>query len=216
MKKATKVATTTKKITMPYEYRKMSAKERQEIVELRKQRGYPLHSPPHLFREAGCYLITAANFEHQAVMAAPERRTEFQQLLLDAFYEINAEVIAWAVLSNHYHILVNVETLEAVSCTLHHLHGFTSHKWNREDGQTGKRKVWYHFFDRMMRNETHLYQTFNYIHYNPVKHGLVENIYDWSWSSLLLYENDNRKDWLQMIRDKYPTLPDFGNDWDEW
>jgi hypothetical protein len=30
---------------MPYEYRKLSAKDRAEIVEARRQRGYPLHSP---------------------------------------------------------------------------------------------------------------------------------------------------------------------------
>jgi hypothetical protein len=78
---------------MPYEYRKLSQKEREEIVEDRKRRGFPLHQPPHPFREAGSYLITAANFEHVPIMETPERRTEFQEILLRKFQEIQAEII---------------------------------------------------------------------------------------------------------------------------
>ncbi len=97
---------------MPYEYRKLSPKEREEIVEFRKQQGYPLHAPPHPFREKGTYLLTAANFEHKAVLISPERRTEFQEFLLRGFREIKAEIIGWVMLPNHYHILVIVEVIK--------------------------------------------------------------------------------------------------------
>jgi hypothetical protein len=49
---------------MPYRYRTLSPEEQRAIVRRRHERGYPLHAPPHPFREAGSYLITAANFEH--------------------------------------------------------------------------------------------------------------------------------------------------------
>ena len=49
---------------MPYEYRKLSPQEREEIVRYRNEKGYPLHAPPHPFCDAGAYLISAANFEH--------------------------------------------------------------------------------------------------------------------------------------------------------
>lgn len=163
---------------MPYEYRQLSPKEREEVVEARKRRGFPLHQPPHPFREAGSYLITAANFEHALIMAAPERRTEFQEILLKKFQEIHAEIIGWSILPDHYHILANVESLDLVSSVVQSLHGLTSHQWNQQDGLSGKRKVWYRFFDRLMRNETHLNQTLNYIHDNPVKHGFVDDVYE--------------------------------------
>lgn len=70
---------------MPYEYRKLSLLERKEILEERKKRGYPLHSPPHPFRDEGTYLITAANYEHQHIMENPERRTNFEALWLKSF-----------------------------------------------------------------------------------------------------------------------------------
>lgn len=56
---------------MPYEYRKLSPKEQEEILRIRHERNYPLHSPPHPVRANGYYLITAACFEHAPVMNPP-------------------------------------------------------------------------------------------------------------------------------------------------
>ena len=200
---------------MPYEYRNLSPKEREELVKYRREHGYPLHSPPHPFRETGTYLITAANFEHKAVMKSPARRTEFELLLLNALKEISDELIAWVVLPNHYHCLACVRSLEHVSAALQHVHGTTSRQWNIEDGLTGKRRVWYKFADTLIRNEAHLHLAFNYIHYNPVKHGYARDAYDWQWSSLSLYYDDLGRDWLRDHWRSYTPPVDFGRGWDE-
>ena len=171
---------------MPYEYRKLSPKKRKELVQERIRRGYPLHQPPHPFRESGTYLITAANYEHARIIDSPERRTEFQDILLEGFQEIRATIISWVIIPNHYHILVNVSGLEHVSNLLKQIHGSTSYKWNKQDGLTGKRKIWCRYTDRKMRNETHIKNAINYIHYNPVKHGLVRDEFDWPWSSIFM------------------------------
>lgn len=200
---------------MPYEYRKLSPKERDEIVKYRSERGYPLHAPPHPFREAGAYLISAANFEHRAVMKSPARRTEFEALLLNALKEIAEELIAWVVLPNHYHFLAAIQSLNHISAALKHLHGRTSRAWNLEDNLTGKRRVWYKFADTYIRNEVHLHLAFNYIHYNPVKHGYVQDPFDWPWSSLSFYYEDKGRDWLRDHWRTYTPPADFGNGWDD-
>ncbi|MBM3124421.1 MAG: transposase [Chloroflexi bacterium] len=200
---------------MPYEYRKLSPKEREEIVELRRQKGYPLHAPPHPFRGIGSYLITAANFEHKDVMDSPERRTEFQEILLGGFREIEAEIVGWVILPNHYHVLATVETLDRVSIVIRLIHGRTSRKWNLQDGLTRKRRVWYRFSDRRMRNEVQLSQAFNYVHYNPVKHGYVKDVRHWQWSSLFLYEDELGGEWLKEQWRKFSPPADFGKGWDD-
>jgi putative transposase len=199
---------------MPYEYRKLSAKERDEIVETRKQRGYPLHSPPHPYSGNGTYLITAANFGHTHVMRFSERRSEFQELLLKSFHDINAEIIGWVILPNHYHILVTVESLKLVSNCLRLLHGRTSHDWNMQDGLKEKRRVWYRFLDHLMRDEKQLHQTLNYVHYNPIKHGYVDDIFAWQWSSVFWYENEKGGDWLNEQWQEYEPPAEYGKDWD--
>lgn len=200
---------------MPYEYRKLSPKEREEIVNYRRERGYPLHAPPHPFRGAGAYLISAANFEHKPVMKLPERRTEFETRMLKAIKEIADEIIAWVVLPNHYHILIYVQSLNHVPFALQQLHGATSREWNIEDALTGKRRVWYKFTDTHIRNNAHLHLAFNYIHYNPAKHGYVKEPYEWNWSSLPLYYEDMGRDWLRDHWKSYTPPSDFGKGWDD-
>jgi putative transposase len=201
---------------MPYEYRKMTPEERQQVLTQRRERSYPLHGPPHPFREASRYLLTAANFEHANIMASPERRTDFETRLIEAMHSIEAEVFGWVILPNHFHILVGVQSLDAVSAALKLLHGSSAHEWNQVDNQIGKRRVWYRFADRVTRSDGHFYQALNYIHINPVKHQYTDDPYDWPWSSLGAYleaENFGR-DWL---REQWKSHPpgDFGRGWDD-
>ena len=200
---------------MPYEYRKLTPKEREDVVLYRREHGYPLHAPPHPFREAGYYLITAANFEHAPVMDSADRRTEFEMLLPGAMRGIQAELIAWVLLPNHYHMLIDVESLAAVSAALKYLHGKTSRQWNLEDNLTEKRRVWYRFSDRLMRSEKQLHQTFNYIHNNPIKHRYTNDVNEWLWSSFKLYEESNGRDWLQEQWKSNMPPEDFGRGWDD-
>ena len=199
---------------MPYEYRKLSPEERKRVVEERKRRGFPLHQPPHPFREKGAYLITAANFEHVPVMSSAGRRTEFQEKILEELQGANVEISGWVILPNHYHILVYAETLNSISAVLKQVHGSTSRRWNEEDGLSGKRKVWYHFSDQVIRNEMHFNRALNYIHYNPVKHGYAGDIYGWEWSSLFTYLDEKGSDWLKENWQKFTPPDDFGGSWD--
>ena len=103
---------------MPYEYRKLSPKEREEIVNYRREHGYPLHAPPHPFREAGAYLISVANFEHQSDYEFHQNAEQNLKVrLLNSIKEIAEELIAWVVLPNHYHILLKVQSLDDISAS---------------------------------------------------------------------------------------------------
>ena len=192
----------------------MTPEEREEIVRQREARGYPLHAPPHPLRGSGRYLITAANFEHRHIMDTPERRTDFEARLLEALNGIGAETYAWVVLSNHYHMLIRVSTLNDVSSCLKQLHGKTSYEWNQEDSQTGQRRVWYKFTDRKIRDDDHFYKALNYIHFNPVKHGYVQSAYDWHWSSLQNYFESRGRQWLVDTWQNHQP-DDFGKGWDD-
>ena len=48
----------------------------------------------------------------------------------------------------------------------------------------GRRGVWQRrFWEHTIRDETDLERHADYIHFNPVKHGLVQRPRDWPWSS---------------------------------
>lgn len=199
---------------MPYEFRQLTPDARAAVVDARRRQGFPLHAPPHPYRGAGWYLLSAANFEHKPVMHNADRREEFERRLLAAFSSIEADIGGWVILPNHYHILAGIDSLETVSGLVKHLHGTTSREWNLADGVTGRRRVWYRFSDRGIRDEQHYYQALNYLHYNPVKHGYVQDPYLWPMSSIFVYYDTKGRKWLRNTWKDYP-VGDFGVGWDD-
>ncbi|MBP8001735.1 MAG: transposase [Chloroflexi bacterium] len=196
-----------------YEYDKLSQEQRNALVEERKMRGFPLHQPPHPVREQTYYLLTVACYEHQHYMTAAARRQQILDLLFEQVVLYGIQMYAWAVLTNHYHLLTRVPVFDALKVVFQRVHGRTAFEWNREENVIG-RKVWYRYSDRAIRSERHYNTTLNYIHFNPVKHGLVDSPYDWAWSSVHWYETDRGRDWLRDLWRDYP-VKDYGKGWDE-
>ena len=56
-----------------------------------------------------------------------------------------------------------------------------------------------------MRTEHDFWTRFNYIHYNPVKHGYVERPEDWEFSSYRSYLKEQGKEWLWKCLQGYPV-----------
>ena len=196
-----------------YEYRKLTIDEREELVEERRARGFPLHAPPHSPREAGTYHLTAACYEHSAHMTASKRRQEVLDHLYEHFTLQGVELCAWVVLPNHYHLLAYVPDFQVLRDVFRRVHGATARLWNVEDGTPGRR-VWFRYTDRAIRSSGHYCATLNYIHYNPVKHGYVASPYDWEESSVAWYVEHYGREWLRDMWVSYP-LHAFGQGWDD-
>jgi putative transposase len=198
---------------MMYEYRKLTPEQRKELVKQRLAKGFPPHSPPHPIQIEAFYLLTVACYEHQPYISTPHRRQELLNLIFEQFINAGFDIRAWIILPNHYHLLVYVDKFPELSRLFNIIHGRTSRYWNLED-QVTKRKIWYSFSDRMIRNDNHYYQTLNYLHFNPVKHDYVPSPYDWEESSVHWYIEHYGREWLRDAWVQYP-VKDYGKDWDD-
>ncbi len=55
--------------------------------------------------------------------------------------------------------------------------------------------IWQHrYWEHVIRDEIDLINHIDYIHYNPVKHGLVKSVCDWPYSS---FHQHVKKGWLE-------------------
>jgi putative transposase len=180
-----------------YDYRKMTPEERQQVLKERSARGYPLHSPPHFHGIGGTYLITAACYEHRPIFEHTEDLSYLADELLNALKTAAIQPQAWVFLPNHYHFQAHVEEIGNISETLRLAHS----------------RIATHINDRLIRNERHYLATINYIHYNPVKHGYVDDADAWAWSSIHNYAETQGEHWLTQTWKEYPIL-DYGKGWD--
>ena len=196
-----------------YQWRKMTAAQREAALQLRQENHRPWHGPPHYEADSGLYLITAACYEHQPVIGTtPARMAEFEAELLKTTRAQAQTVFAWIVLPNHYHMLVRALQVKKLASALGRLHGGTSFRWNGEDVRRG-RKVWHRAAETEIKSEGHFWATMNYVLNNAVRHQYVRRWQDWPYSNAAAYLAEvgmavAKQRWLS-----YP-LYDYGKDWD--
>lgn len=195
-----------------YDYRSWSAAQRETALTERRAHNYPLHSPPHLQGNSGFRLVTGTCYEHKPILNSSERLAWFENQLLSFLQNKNTPCVAWVILPNHYHALLRISDIKSFTNALGKLHGRTSYEMNHEDKLRG-RKCWYRCQDRVMRSERHYHTTINYIHNNPVKHGLVNKWGDWPYSSFHHYLGEKGREWLKQYWLEYPVL-NYGEKWD--
>ena len=103
------------------------------------------------------------------------------------FDTLRYRLLAWVVMPNHVHVLIEpihgwtvgkiVATWKKFTARLINEH-LTAH------GQKPLHPFWHReYWDRFMRDERHFQQTVAYIHNNAVKAGLAASPEEWAWSS---------------------------------
>jgi putative transposase len=68
-----------------------------------------------------------------------------------------------------------------------HLHADSARELNRADGTIG-RTVWFNFWDTKLTYERSYLARLNYVHQNPVKHGLVVKANQYRWCFAAWFE----------------------------
>jgi len=122
-----------------YIYRTLTPAQQAAVVAERQQRGFPWHGPPHP-EETGVYrIVTATCYEHCYILNSPQRLEWFEQELLKTLHELQTPCAAWCVLSNHYHVLVQIPKMKLFMRTLGRLHGRSSFRFNQEDNCQGRK-----------------------------------------------------------------------------
>ena len=146
------------------------------------------HSPIHIVHEPGTYMVTGATYNKQLFFNSEERLQFLHDTLLDKAAELGWQLQAWAVFPNHYHfIAISPDCPRTLPAFIKKLHGATSKYVNAEDNVTG-RKVWFQYWDIRITYQASYYARLNYVHNNPVHHGLVDNALKYKWCSASWFE----------------------------
>ena len=108
------------------------------------------------------------------------------------------ETVAVCVLPNHIHAIWTLPPDDAdyslrwrliktkFSAHFPHAENLSASKQRRHERGIWQRR----FYEHTVRDETDLQRCANYIHFNPVKHGLCNNVRNWAFSSFHRYVRD--------------------------
>lgn len=98
--------------------------------------------------------------------------------------------LGYVFLPGHFHLLFKPSGESTFSQIMHSLKPNFTKAYKSSLGLSGSLKFWQkRFWDHVIRDELDLQHHFDYLHYNPVKHGLVARPEDWPHSSFLHWKN---------------------------
>ena len=113
------------------------------------------------------------------------RRDDAATVAQDALLHFDGKryrLLAWCVMPNHVHVLVETTPGYTLSDIVHSWKSYTAKVINRLIGRDGA--VWMpEYHDRYIRDDRHLNAAVEYIETNPVTAGLVDKEQSWRFSS---------------------------------
>jgi putative transposase len=141
------------------------------------------HRPIHVFTPDTMYMVTAGTLAREHLFRAKDSLRMLEGTLLEvyAFYSWNVQ--AWAVLANHYHIIAQSPgDGKSLKPMIQRIHSQTARLLNKQDNTPGRR-VWFQYWDTCLTYENSYYPRLNYVHNNPLKHGLANRSEDYPYCS---------------------------------
>ena len=137
------------------------------------------------FIPGGVYFFTVVTHDRAPRFATPERverlRAAFRKVMAVRPFQIDAVV----VLPDHLHCIWRLPEADAdYSSRWREIKKSASREINTRTNHRNERPVWQRrFWEHVIRDETDWRKHIDYIHYNPVRHGLAARPRDWPWSS---------------------------------
>ncbi|MCC9078454.1 transposase [Litorilinea aerophila] len=98
-------------------------------------------------------------------------------------------LLAYCFLPDHFHIMLRPTGNSTFSDIMHSLKPNFTKAYKNLQGISGNMKFWQKgFWDHVIRNEEDFCRHLDYIHYNPVHHGLVQRPEEWPHSSYVYWQ----------------------------
>jgi putative transposase len=157
------------------------------------------HAPPHHFTPYGTYVITAATLQRKRLFDSGAKLDVLRDTTVELAKAYTLILQGWAFFPNHYHLVISFENTKTPHRDfVRHLHRELAVRLNRLDGTSGRR-VMYEFWDTHLTFEKSWLARLNYVHQNPVRHGLVAVANQYPWCSASWFETNARPGFVKSV-----------------
>ena len=149
--------------------------------------------------EGGTYFFTVVTYRRRPLLTLPESRIALRSAIEEMRSQHPFTIEAWVLLPDHLHCIWRLPAgdndyskrwgLIKAGFTKKTKHLFQRDEW-MNDSKTRHREatIWQRrFWEHQIRDEIDYQAHMDYIHFNPVKHGLVSNVNEWPYSTFHRY-----------------------------
>jgi REP element-mobilizing transposase RayT len=125
--------------------------------------------------------VSAHGSDRRPLFVFDTDRTDFLERLWKAADRHELSCIAYCLMGNHYHLIVQIPDAR-ISKALQELHGGYSRNFNLVHGRTAH-LFRHRFLAELVEDEAYFLTLCRYLAHNPVRVGLCRRPSDWPWSS---------------------------------
>ena len=118
----------------------------------------------------------------------PEDFAAFERVLEEAVERYRMRLLSYAVMSNHWHLVVWPRKDGELSRFVGWLTLTHTQRWHAHRHSVGEGHVYQgRFKSFLVQSDEHLYTVCRYVERNPLRAGLVRKAENWRWTSLRRY-----------------------------
>jgi putative transposase len=151
------------------------------------------------FVEGASYFFTVVTSDRLPILTTDESRAILHDAWLDVKGRFPFKTVAVCLLPEHLHCIWSLPERDAayplrwkeikrLFTKAYLARVGPGEERNESRIKQGEAVVWQRrYWEHMIRDEDDLRRHEDYIHYNPLKHGLVQRVVDWPWSSFHRY-----------------------------
>ena len=149
--------------------------------------------------KGGIYFITIVTYDRKPLFLNSTARQILHNSWKDVAKRFPFFTVAVCLLPDHIHTLIQCPETDAdYPMRIREIKRLFTAGYKQRIGLPGvdndsrarknEAAIWQRrYWEHTIRDDEDLHQHLDYIHYNPVKHGLVQNVRDWEWSSFHRY-----------------------------
>jgi putative transposase len=159
---------------------------------------------PRLHLPGGFYHVILRGNGRQSIFFNAADRAQWEDYLQQGLTRYGHRLHAYCWMTNHVHMAIQAGT-DPLARFMAFLASNYARFVNRNTGRPG------HLFERryraiLVQEDAYLKELLRYIHLNPLRARMIENLADYAWSSHHAYLSENRTPWLTVDH----LLPMFG------
>ncbi|PTQ72326.1 transposase [Pseudomonas sp. GV071] len=152
----------------------------------------------------GLYFFTLVTAKRRPLFADENVRRTLRHAVETVRQSYPFTIHAWVLLPDHMHCIWGLPIHDTdFSKRWALIKAHVSQRYNSPTSNTSKRRrherdIWQRrFWEHRLRDDEDYRRHMDYVHWNPVKHGLVRTVVEWPWSSFhrLVREGVYPGDW---------------------
>lgn len=167
-------------------------------------------------QRGGCYFFTLVTYERNPILAIPQNVEKLRIAISAVRRRMPFDIDAIVILPDHLHAIWRLpenddnyptrwaQIKRRFSMSLSSGDRTSNSRQLKRERTIWQRRYWEH----LLRNEEDWRRHMDYIHYNPVKHGLVEQVQDWPYSSFshCVAKGWYEANWGKYVSDRVQTM----------